>query len=288
MQNVGTVKEIWRYPVKGMAGESLSTCHLSEIGLRGDRQWALRDERRNEIQSCKFRPDLLRCSAQWRGSEGGAATDSVEVVFPDGDILSSDQPEIHTKLSSLVGHPSRLEALRSGEDLSRFRRYRADDHTWLEELKATFEREEGEPLPSFINQVPQAVMDYASLPGTFFLVAPLHIVTTATLAYLRQVDGKSDWDMRRFRPNVVVETAPGYDGLVEQGWLGQQLQVGEAVIACTETTPRCGATVRAQRDFGADPGVLRTVVREADQNVGIYGQTAIASTLQVGDTVWLK
>ncbi len=33
MQRVGTIKTIWRYPVKGMVGESLSQCYLSKRGL---------------------------------------------------------------------------------------------------------------------------------------------------------------------------------------------------------------------------------------------------------------
>jgi uncharacterized protein YcbX len=40
---VGNVAEIWRYPVKSMAGERLESCAISEAGLDGDRRWALVD-----------------------------------------------------------------------------------------------------------------------------------------------------------------------------------------------------------------------------------------------------
>ena len=66
MLKVGTIKQIWRYPVKGMAGEQLEQCYLGENGLTGDRIWALQDTQRQEIQSCKFRPELLRCNAKCR------------------------------------------------------------------------------------------------------------------------------------------------------------------------------------------------------------------------------
>ena len=59
MAEVGTIKEIWRYPVKGMAGETLQSCEISENGINGDRIWALRDTARKEIQSCKFRRIML-------------------------------------------------------------------------------------------------------------------------------------------------------------------------------------------------------------------------------------
>ena len=40
---VGTVAEIWRYPVKSMAGEKLDSAELTDTGLDGDRRWALVD-----------------------------------------------------------------------------------------------------------------------------------------------------------------------------------------------------------------------------------------------------
>jgi hypothetical protein len=60
MIKVGTIKQIWRYPVNGIAGEQIEQCELGSSGLNGDRIWALRDIARQEIQSRKFRPELLR------------------------------------------------------------------------------------------------------------------------------------------------------------------------------------------------------------------------------------
>ena len=56
------------------------------------------------------------------------------------------------------------------------------------------------------------------------------------------------------------------------------------MIECTATTPRCEAITRAQQAFAADKGLLRTVVREADQNVGVLE----SSQLRIGESVWLK
>lgn len=288
MRKVGTIKEIWRYPVKGMAGEQVQQCGLDERGLNGDRIWALRDTVRREIQSCKFRPQLLLCSARCRSAENTAPGAPVDVTLPDGTVMGSDGADIHTLLSELTGRASTLEPLRPTADLNFYRRHKSDDHTWLEELKATFEREGGEPLPDFFDEFPQEVADFVSLPGTFFLVTPFHMVTTATLAHLRDINPHSDWDARRFRPNVLIETEPGAEGLVEQGWLGGQLTLGDATVDCAGTTPRCGAVTRAQRDFAADKTILRTIVKEADQNVGVYGVIAERGVIRVGDAVYLK
>lgn len=282
MLKVGTIREIWRYPVKGMAGESMESCILGAKGLQGDRTWALRDEARKEIQSCKFRPELLRCTA--RGRDG--ASRQVEVTFPDGSVLGSESAEIHSRLSQLTGHRSTLEALRPESDLDFYRRRRLDDHTWLEELKATFDREAGEPLPDF-SQLPPPVVEFVSTPGTFFLVTPLHIVTTATLARLKSMNPNADWDRRRFRPNLLIEPDSAAGGFVEQGWVGKQIAVGGVHIECARPTPRCGAVTRAQADFAADKTILRTVVKEADQNVGVYGLISGSAEINVGDPVYL-
>lgn len=40
---MASVVEIWRYPVKSMAGERLDRCHITEGGLEHDRRWAMID-----------------------------------------------------------------------------------------------------------------------------------------------------------------------------------------------------------------------------------------------------
>jgi uncharacterized protein len=286
MRMLGRISEVWRYPVKGMAGESLSACVLTDRGLQGDRRWAVRDIKRNEIQSCKFRPGLLQVIAQWPEEQRAADAQAVELLMPDGARVSSSAPDVHELLSRLLGHESRLEPLVAQTDARAFMRYKAKGHAWLEELKATFEREAGEPLPDF-NNLPQDMIDYVSLPGSFFLVSPLHLLTTASLDYLRARQPQSDWDTRRFRPNLVIDTLDSQSGLIEQSWLGGRLQLGEAELQCSATAPRCGAVTRAQQALPADTSLLRTLVKDADQNLGIYADTLRAGILQVGDPVYL-
>jgi uncharacterized protein YcbX len=284
MTKVGEIREIWRYPVKGMAGESLSVGQLSAQGLVGDRIWAVRDSARQEIQSCKFRPELLLCSARVRA----AADHQVDILFPDGSTLIGADTAAHARVSQLIGHASTLEPLRPSSDMDFYRRHKRDDHTWLTELKATFEREGGEPLPGFFTDFPAAAAEFVVLPGTFFLVTPFHLLTTATLAHLKALNPQSDWDVRRFRPNILIDTGADSKGLIEQGWLGKQIVIGGAILDCPSTTPRCGAITRAQHALLADKSALRTVVQHADQNVGIYGDTVRGGELRVGDAVYVQ
>lgn len=283
MHKVGVVKEIWRYPVKGMAGEQLEQCAINSHGLEGDRVWALRDVARAEIQSCKFRPELLMCTAT---SRTGSSDYAVDISLPDGRVLSSNDEQIHQSLSDLVGYASTLELLRSVSDLDFYRRHKKDEHTWLEELKATFTREPGEPLPDF-SQFPQQARDFVTVPGTFFLVAPFHIITTASLNYMKKLLPESDWDVHRFRPNIVIETSSDDQGLLEQSWIGKSMKISDADIKCTATAPRCGAITRAQNTLKFDKSMLRTIIKAADQNFGIYGNIARQGILSVGDSVYI-
>jgi hypothetical protein len=157
----------------------------------------------------------------------------------------------------------------------------------LEELKATFDREPGEALPDLDN-MPEQSQEYVSLPGTFFLVTPFHMLTTATLNYMKQLKPDADWAVERFRPNIVIETLPGMDGLVEQAWLDKTIQIGQTVVQCCDTTPRCGAITRQQRHFPSDKSMLRTIVKQADQNLGVYGAIAEGGVIHVGDEVFIQ
>lgn len=63
MQVIGAVKEIWRYPVKSMAGECLNRANVGALGIHGDRGWAIRDEKAGEIRNARKLPALLHCVA---------------------------------------------------------------------------------------------------------------------------------------------------------------------------------------------------------------------------------
>jgi uncharacterized protein YcbX len=283
MTVLGKVSAIWRYPVKGMAGEPVVVAQIGAGGIAGDRQWAVRETARREVQSCKRHPRLLECVASYASEPTGGEAGEVRIRFPDGGECSATDPDVHTRLSRLLGTEVTLERLRPASDREFYRRYSRGEDGWREDLVATFTREPGEPLPDFFAELPPEVKDFVSAPGSFFLVTPLHLLTTASLRQLREWNATSDWNVRRFRPNLVIDTAPELSGLVEQSWIGQRLQVADLVLDCVSATPRCGAITRAQGDLPFDAKLLRTVVREANQNVGVYGTVARTGTARVGD-----
>jgi uncharacterized protein YcbX len=63
---IGTVKQIWRYAVKSMAGEQLESCSVGVLGIAADRGWAIRDETTGGIAAGSKTPLLMQCQARYR------------------------------------------------------------------------------------------------------------------------------------------------------------------------------------------------------------------------------
>lgn len=153
-------------------------------------------------------------------------------------------------------------------------------------LAAAFAREPGEPLPDMA-QFPPVLMDHVAVPGTFFDNEELHLLTSASLAWLAGRNPTARWDVRRFRPNFYIETVPALAGLVEQQWVGKRLRIGAIEITVSAPTPRCGMTVQPQGELLYDKSILRTIVKDAGQNLGVGAHCLIAGRVHAGDTVEL-
>ena len=306
--NVGRVKEVWRYPVKSMAGERLEACEVGARGLYGDRGWALRDEEAGEIRGAKISPKLMLCSARYREEPSEDSVPHVDITLPDGARTASDDPGVNARLSELVGRKVSLCSLRPASDRAHYRRAvpaarlvgllgrsrafkrlvfgvmrvaRLDG-----ELRRDFGREPGEPLPD-LSVLPAELLEFTSPPGTYFDAFPVHVVTTATLDALVRLNPASRWDARRFRPNFLIETNGEVEGLVEAGWGGRELRVGSLALKCEIPTMRCSMTIQAQQGLPKDPKILRTIVRDAGQNLGVYASVSAAARVGVGDTAEL-
>ena len=145
---------------------------------------------------------------------------------------------------------------------------------------------------------PDPVDDSAELfawparPGTFLDSAPLHMLTTASLAAMAALRPESVWDVRRFRPNVVLDAGPE-SGFVEDTWIGRDLIAGSAgaVVRVEGACARCAMPVRSQAALGDRPGldrdvgVFRALAAEHGNNLGVYGSVTAVGTITVGDEV---
>jgi uncharacterized protein YcbX len=306
---IGTIKEIWRYPVKSMRGEKLDRCMIGRLGIPGDRGWALRDENTREITNGKLIPKLMQMQARYREAPANGDIPPVEIILADGVTLNSDDPDINARLSSALGKSVTLWPLQPATNKAHYRRNATSARLMApfmrlpafrallprlsqfgsinRLLRAVFSREADEPIPD-ISILPPEVLQFTSPPGTYFDAFPVHVLTTASLAAMTRFNAGAVWDVRRFRPNLLIETAAGIDGLVEAAWSGRSLSVGPVELKCEIPTVRCGMTMQAQDGLPKDSSILRSIVRDANQNLGVYANVVIAGQASSGDAVEIR
>lgn len=284
MANVGRVLELWRYPVKSMGGERVERSDVGVQGLPADRGWALRDETAAEIRGAKKLPGLLGCAARYRDQPSGDAIPHADIVLPDGARTATDDPQAAARLSTLLGRPVTIWPRQPATDDAHYRRGMPDSPDIEAEMRALFGRLPDEPLPDFSMFSPE-IMEFTSPRGTYFDVAPIHLLTTASLAAVGRDGDASHRDVRRFRPNIVVDTA-ALAGFAEAGWTGH-LRVGGATLTIDMPTVRCVMTTLPQPSLAKDPSVLRSIVRDGGQNLGLYCSVTSPGRVAVGDAVEL-
>jgi uncharacterized protein YcbX len=131
--------------------------------------------------------------------------------------------------------------------------------------------------------------DFSCCPGTFFYSASIHVVASGTLAHLRTLIGDdAQLDPRRFRPNIVVETAPGKEGFLEDAWLEGTLEVGRSVrIVQLRPALRCVMTTHRQAELVRDLRILRTAAQHHHTQVGVFAAIDAPGSVGIGDSVML-
>jgi uncharacterized protein YcbX len=273
----GSVRNLWRYPVKSMLGEELHACELTPRGFVGDRAYALVDAEDGKVASAKNPrkwAKLFDCRAEFL--EGSRAA---RITLPDGTAVSTNDPAAEDRLSRLLGRTASLETSAPRAPVL--------EELWLD----------GSPDG---RAVTDETFARGSPPGTFFDYGVVHLVTTATLDRLSELYPEGRFDPRRLRPNVLVDAANGDAGFVENAWVGKTVAIGDEVrIRVTDPCPRCVMTTLAQEDLPADPGILRTAARHNRMvggegrgpdgvypaSIGVYGAVARGGTVRRGDPV---
>jgi uncharacterized protein YcbX len=133
----------------------------------------------------------------------------------------------------------------------------------------------------------EKVTDETMPPRTFFDIAVIHILTTSTINYLRELYPEGRFEVRRFRPNIVIDSASGES--VENSWIGKKMAIGEdIVLRVTGPCTRCVMITLPQGDPPRDSGILLTVARFNQVNVGVYASVLRSRTIHRGDWLDLK
>jgi uncharacterized protein len=282
-QVLGSVVSLWRYPVKSMMGEELNAAETTERGLLGDRAYALVDTADGKVASAKNPrkwPHLFDFRAAFVDPpRSGAKVPPVRITLPEGRVVSSAQSDVNQILSRALKREVTLDVTERGQ---------------REIVESTFPNpwtptaEEYWPDMEGL-EFRDTVTDFNLPEGTFFDCAVVHVLTTATVDRLRELYPEGRFEVRRFRPNIVVEIASGVKDFVENAWIGGTLAIGDAVrLSLTGPCPRCVMTTLPQGDLAKDPGILRTAAQHNHANVGLYASVVRGGTVRRGDAIGLE
>ena len=262
---VGSVVSLWQYPVKSMMGEELNATEVTERGLLGDRAYALVDSSDGKVATAKNPrkwPRLFDFRATFiEPARAAAKIPPVRIAFPDGTTVTSDQSDLNQILSKALNREVALRAAQGGV---------VNAEEYWPDVDGLDHRD--------------TVTDFTLPEGTFFDCAMVHLLTTATLDRLRELYPQGRFEVRRFRPNIVVQLASDEKGFTENAWVGHTLVIGTAVrLNITGPCGRCVMTTLAQGDLSRDPGILRTAAQHNQVNVGVYAAVARGGSIRRGD-----
>ncbi len=281
---IGIVQQVWRYPVKSMGGEVLQSVDLTRNGIPGDRAWAVRDEVRGGIRGAKVFPALMTLNAHYGEPPALEGSSPASITFADGSVHSTTDEGINQQLSEVLGHEVTLWPLVPAEMLDHYRRGEPVHEDLETELRAMLGREPGEPLPD-IGLFPPKVAEFASPPGTYFDAFPLLLLSDASLEEMERRAEGSSFDVRRFRPNLLISETASSTPFPEMDWRGRRLRVGEAILEVTIECPRCVMVTHGFEDLPADAQIMRSLVREAGGSLGVYATIVKAGAVRSGDAV---
>jgi uncharacterized protein len=111
----------------------------------------------------------------------------------------------------------------------------------------------------------------------------VHLLSTASLASL-SADG-TGYDVRRFRPNVLVSVDQPHSEYPEADWVGGTVQIGTCAMRVTVPTVRCVVPTRPQPGLDLDRALTRRLADRTNRFLGVYADVTTPGLLRVGDQV---
>lgn len=288
------VAQLWRFPVKSMGGTAVDAVRIDRRGVHADRLWAVRDVEKGVTASARRVPALLGCCARYIDEPGDDAgpgnVPGVVVTFPDGRELDGADPAVNDALSDLVGREMRLVALPPARDTSMHRMSAQESMSNFSaaQVRQDLNLSDTDALPDtsmFTTRQIMTLARYTTPPGTFVDLSPVHLLSTASLRDLAA--GGTPYDVRRFRPNVLVDV--GEDGAYpEFAWVGGEVDLGAVRLRVTNQTIRCVVPTRPQPGIERDTALSRQLAARTDRFLGVYADVATPGVVTVGDDVRVR
>lgn len=255
MTQIGTIAEVWRYPVKSMAGERLDEAFVGYAGVYGDRLFAFahaggpaffpyftgRDHAQMVMYRPRFRqpalavrpPNAIEALGAGIGITavyGGADALAVDVVTPAGAVLAVDDPA----LAADLGGETALSLLRCDRAMTDCR--------------------------------------------------PVSLFSVQTAGKLAQ-EMERPIKVRRFRANLVIDL-PGTDGFAEDALVGKTVRIGDRVtIAVLDRDGRCAMIGIDPDTAERDRDIPAWVVKAHEGRAGVYAAVLAEGIVRPGDAI---
>ncbi len=123
-------------------------------------------------------------------------------------------------------------------------------------------------------------------PASVHDAAPVHIITTASLGAASDWTPGEEMDVRRFRPNVVIDM-DGLDAFTEAAWPGLSVEVGDdgPALMIVSPTERCAVTTFDPDTLERDNRVLKGLAADRENLFGVYAVVSRPGWLRVGAEV---
>ena len=259
MERVGTLDAIYRYPVKSMAGEEVTTSFVGYAGLMGDRAFAFvrkKGPKGFPWHTGREQEDMVLFQPRFRDSTGMAQPTHVEASFAMGPGVIAVFPPPETFDVEVTAPDGRVYPVRSSE------------------LAADLERRGGEPVSLRFSE--RGLYD----------CRPISIFGNASASALQEELGTT-MDRRRFRANFYVDWDKPHP-YFENELVGRTLCIGERLrISVLERDPRC-KMITIDPDTGdTDKRILHHVISTHEGAVGIYAAVLIEGIVRQGDPILL-
>lgn len=279
------VAEIWRYPVKSMAGERIDEAEIARRGVLWDRGWAVRDERVGAIRSARYLPRLLLCSARYLPGTNAGMVPHVEIALPDGSTVVSDDLHVNKRLSDAIGRELSIHSIGSLDEDQISQQAAFETGGFESEMRMIFGLKDDELLPDM-----EVMMEEAGKSDifmrTFHDSFAINILTTSSIRYLQSLVPNADLNIQRFRTNFLVDDQGDRDFEREMEWIGKSVRLGGAVVDVIAGCARC--TILAAKQQGGiprDSTITRTVVREMQQKISVYCNVRENGLVRAGELV---
>ena len=248
--------QIWRHPVKSLGGELLGTGEIESNGLAFDRAFGIIDDATEKIVTARREPKLLFGAA----SIGASGELSLELPSDDGSLQITvpyvGDTDVDSTLSDWIGRPVHLALAKHHEVVT---------------------------AESYSNPIDEssALREWQLPEGRFVDSAPLLLVTTQTLQSGRDVHPSGRWDVRRFRPNLVIDALG--TAWLEDDWTSMRISVGGVELRVRKPCGRSTMITRAQPGIEADLEIFKALAHEHGATFGVLCDVVRPGTISIGD-----